>query len=183
MVTPLDPQKGFDLLLEIWDAFLDRKVQLVILGSGAPRYERQLLAQADRYPGRVVMLQGFKDPLARRIYAGSDLFLMPSLYEPCGLGQLIALRYGSVPLVHSTGGLADTIIDPREDLERANGFRFNEYSGAGLLEGLDRTLSTYSRRQDWDKLVKHGMRQDFSWRRAADSYSELYRRIQSDRSG
>ncbi len=183
MVTRLDQQKGIDLLVDHWDEILTRKIQVVILGSGTPRYERQLAELASRYPGRVAVLQTFNDPLARRIYAGSDLFLMPSRYEPCGLGQLIALRYGSVPLVRSTGGLADTIVDPRTSLDRANGFVFQDYSGPGLLEGLDRTLSAYSRKRDWKKMIVRGMTQDFSWERAANAYVELYRRIQSDRSG
>ena len=103
MVTRLDPQKGLDLLLAGWDELLARDLQLVILGSGHPGYEQRLRELATRAPGRVAVIIGFDDALARRIYAGSDLFLMPSGYEPCGLGQLIALRYGSVPLVHATG--------------------------------------------------------------------------------
>lgn len=181
MVTRLDPQKGIDLLLEQWDRILTRTIQLVILGSGVPRYEQQLAELAERYPGQVAVLRAFDDPLARRIYAGSDLFLMPSRYEPCGLGQLIALRYGSVPLVHATGGLADTIVDPRENPARANGFVFEELTGDSLLDGLDRSLSAYVRQQPWKELVLRGMRQDYSWQRAAAAYVELYRRIQSDR--
>ncbi len=178
LVTRLDPQKGLDLLLEAWTALLDRGLQLVILGSGDPGYERRLQELAARTPGRVAVSIGFDDRLARRIYAASDLFLMPSRYEPCGLGQLIALRYGSVPLVHATGGLADTIRDPREERTKANGFSFHTFSVPALLATLDRLLALRSNDPaGWQALIKYGMRQDFSWQRAADDYLELYRVI------
>ena len=183
MVTRLDPQKGIDLLIEAWQTLLERKYQLVVLGSGTPRYERQLAELAEAYPGRSKVLRGFDDALARRIYAGSDLFLMPSRYEPCGLGQLIALRYGSVPVVRNTGGLADTIIDPQESTAEANGFLFADYTANGLLEAVDRALSAFDRQPFWQELVRHGMEQDFSWQRAAADYVELYREIKDDRSG
>lgn len=183
MVTRLDSQKGIDLLIEHWHTLLERTLQLVILGSGTPRYESQLAELAEAYPGRSKILRGFDDPLARRIYAGSDLFLMPSRYEPCGLGQLIALRYGSVPVVRATGGLADTITDPQDDAAAANGFIFADYSAGALLETIDRALSAFDRKPFWRNLVVRGMSQDFSWQQAAAAYVKLYRRINNDRSG
>jgi len=178
MVTRLDPQKGLDLLFESWELLLARGLQVVILGTGQPAYERRLLELASRAPGRVAVMTSFDDALARRIYAASDLFLMPSRYEPCGLGQLIALRYGSVPLVHATGGLADTIRDPQAASERANGFVFSEFSVPAFLATLDRLLVLRSGDPaGWRALVRRGMRQDFSWRRAADRYLDLYRAI------
>jgi starch synthase len=178
MITRLDPQKGLDLLLEAWQGLLARGLQLVILGTGHPVYEQRLQDLAAATPGQVAVTTAFNDGLARRIYAASDLFLMPSRYEPCGLGQLIALRYGSVPLVHATGGLADTIHDPRETPGRGNGFAFREFSVPALLATLDRLLALYrSDPPGWQALVKRGMRQDFSWQRAADRYLELYRAI------
>jgi starch synthase len=180
MVTRLDPQKGIELLLEQWDIILQRDLQLVVLGSGRPEYEQQLTIAAERYPGRVVFICGFDDALARRIYAGSDLFLMPSLYEPCGLGQLIALRYGCLPVVHATGGLADTIIDPRDRPDRANGFLFREFTPTGLLEGLDRSLASYSLDNGWQTMVRRGMKQDLSWQQAAGEYEKLYRIIKEE---
>jgi starch synthase len=175
MVTRLDSQKGIELVLESWEKILSRKLQLVILGTGDPDYEHRLAAAADFYPGQVKVLLRFDDAQSRRIYAGSDLFLMPSRYEPCGLGQLIALRYGCVPLVHATGGLADTIIDPRSAPETANGFVFEEYQHASLLQGLDRALEAYSKPLLWEKIRLQGMTQDMSWHRAAEQYLDLYR--------
>lgn len=183
MVTRLDSQKGIDLLLDEWQKVLSRKLQLVILGSGTPAYEQVLTDLAQTSPGRVAVSRLFSDLLARRIYAGSDLFLMPSRYEPCGLGQLIALRYGSVPLVRATGGLADTIVDRRTQADQANGFVFQDYTGTALVEGLDRALSAYHQDETWQALRQTGMQQDFSWQRASSAYTDLYRRILSDRSG
>ena len=175
MVTRLDSQKGLELVLESWDKIMTRKLQLVILGTGNPDFERCLADAASYYPGQARVLLRFDDALSRRIYAGSDLFLMPSRYEPCGLGQLIALRYGSVPLVHATGGLADTIIDPQASVDQANGFTFHEYRHSSLLEGLDRALETYAEPKDWQKLRLQGMTQDTSWTHAAGQYVDLYR--------
>ncbi|MHB8707819.1 MAG: glycogen synthase GlgA [Desulfuromonadales bacterium] len=178
MVSRLDPQKGIDLLLEAWEPLLARGMQLVILGTGHPGYERRLRELAARTREQVAVITTFDEALARRIYAASDLFLMPSRYEPCGLGQLIALRYGSVPLVHATGGLADTIRDPHEDPELANGFVFHKFSVPALLATLDRALVFRSKAPDgWQALVRQGMLQDFSWHRAASDYLDLYRTI------
>jgi len=175
MVTRLDPQKGIELVLESWEKVLSRDVQLVVLGTGNPDYEHRLAEAADYYPGQVKVLLRFDDAQSRRIYAGSDLFLMPSRYEPCGLGQLIALRYGCIPLVHATGGLADTIIDPRIAPETANGFMFEKYQYASLLQGLDRALEAYSEPPLWQKIRHQGMTQDMSWHQAAEQYLDLYR--------
>jgi len=175
MVTRLDSQKGIDLILEGWDKIMTRDLQLVILGTGDPDYERRLAGAAEFYPDQVSVLLRYDDAQSRRIYAGSDLFLMPSRYEPCGLGQLIALRYGSVPLVHATGGLVDTIIDPRESADRANGFVFHRYRYNSLLDCLDRALAAYAKPKGWQKLMQQGMTQDISWTHAAKEYVELYR--------
>ena len=175
MITRLDPQKGIDLVLESWDEIMSRDLQLVILGSGNPDYEHRLAEAASFYPGQASVLLGFDDMLSRRIYAGSDMFLMPSRYEPCGLGQLIALRYGAVPLVHATGGLADTIFDPLASADQANGFVFHEYRHSSLLQCLDRALSTYAEPENWLKLVLRGMTLEISWVHAAKQYEGLYR--------
>ena len=175
MVTRLDTQKGIELVLESWDKIMARDLQLVILGNGNPDFEHRLAEAASFYPGQASVLLRFDDALSRRIYAGSDLFLMPSRYEPCGLGQLIALRYGAVPLVHATGGLVDTIIDPQVAADRANGFVFHAYRHNSLLEGLDRALAAYAEQDIWRKLVLQGMAQETSWAHAAKQYVDLYR--------
>jgi starch synthase len=175
MVTRIDAQKGIELVLESWDKIMARDLQLVILGTGNPDFEHRLAEAASFYPGQASVLLHFNDRLSRRIYAGSDIFLMPSRYEPCGLGQLIALRYGAVPLVHATGGLVDTIVDPQSSADQANGFVFHEYRQSSLLECLDRALTTYAEPQSWQKLMLQGMAQDFSWTQAAGQYVELYR--------
>jgi starch synthase len=133
------------------------------------------------HPEQVSINLEFDDALSRRIYAGSDLFLMPSRYEPCGLGQLIALRYGSIPVVRRTGGLADTVIDPAEDAAAANGFTFGEPSPLSLLIGLDRALALYRQPQAWLAMVQRGMQQDFSWDRSAQHYLDLYRQAKEAR--
>lgn len=181
MVTRLDPQKGIELVLENWHKILRKGVQVVILGTGHADLEQRLKEVARFYPGFASVTLTFNDALSRRIYAGSDLFLMPSRYEPCGLGQLIALRYGAVPLVHATGGLADTIKDPRETGPRANGFTFPDYSANSFLSCLDRALATYADSRAWHQIMHNGMSQDLSWTQAAKNYEALYRRCKRTR--
>lgn len=175
MVTRLDSQKGIELVLESWEQVMSLDLQLVILGTGNPDFERRLAEAASFYPGKASVILRFDDALSRRIYSGSDIFLMPSRYEPCGLGQLIALRYGSVPLVHATGGLADTIIDPDDSPATANGFIFNAYRHASMLTGLGRALAAYREPGTWQKIMRAGMDRDMSWQKAAEQYVDLYR--------
>ncbi|MDW7645032.1 MAG: glycogen synthase GlgA [Desulfuromonadales bacterium] len=183
MVTRLDTQKGLDIVEDAWQHLLQRDLQFVLLGSGEKVHTDRFERLRNDAPGRISIHLGFDDSLARRIYAGSDLFLMPSLYEPCGLGQLIALRYGSLPLVRRTGGLADTVYDPADDPQRANGFVFEEPTSAALVAALDRALALYGDRRSWLRLVKRGMEQDFSWTRSAQDYLQLYRSTQEHRHG
>lgn len=180
MVTRLDTQKGIDLVLESWDRIMRHDLQVVILGTGHLDLEHRLAGAAAYYPGKATVKLLFDDALSRRIYAGSDLFLMPSRYEPCGLGQLIALRYGSVPLVHATGGLADTVIDPLDSAARANGFVFHEYRHDRFLGCLERALATYADSKAWQKIMRQGMSQDMSWTHAAGEYVNLYRICKKD---
>ena len=177
MVTRLDTQKGLDLVEDAWERLLERPLQFVLIGSGEQIHTERFARLKDRYPGRVSISLDFDDTLSRRIYAASDLFLMPSHYEPCGLGQLIALRYGSIPVVRKTGGLADTVIDAADNPRQANGFTFKDATADALLGALDAALALYGDRRNWLKLVKRGMSQDFSWRGSAEHYLELYRKI------
>jgi starch synthase len=174
MVTRLADQKGFDILTQALPEILSLGAQLVILGTGDELYHRILTDEAARQPDRMRVLLRYDDALAKKVYAGSDLFLMPSRYEPCGLGQLIALRYGAVPVVRKTGGLADTVKDYRAG--RGTGFVFEEYSAPALAACLRRALGAYGDRKKWSSLMQAGMKQDFSWERSAGEYVKIYRK-------
>ncbi|MCB1903970.1 MAG: glycogen synthase GlgA [Gammaproteobacteria bacterium] len=173
-------QKGADLIMQILPGLLKfAHVQLVILGSGDPALERYLRQECGKHPDKIAVVIGYNEPLAHRIEAGSDIFLMPSRYEPCGLNQLYSLRYGTVPIVHRTGGLADTVIDatPRNLLNgSATGFVFNRPDLASIWRTIDSAIAFYGRPEIWwRKLAVNGMQQDFSWNSSAQHYLEIYR--------
>ena len=175
VVSRLAEQKGLELLGAVLPGLLKtRAVQFVALGSGDARYEKLLVGLAGQFPGRVGVRIGFDEPLAHRIEAGADVFLMPSRFEPCGLNQLYSLRYGTVPVVHATGGLDDTVVefDAREGL--GTGFKFTPYTEEAFLAALRRALDTRRDAAAWQRLVTNGMSQDFSWQRAAREYARLY---------
>jgi starch synthase len=148
--------------------------QLVVLGQGDTWMRDAFLDLQARFPGAIHMTDRFDEPLARRIYAGCDLFLMPSRYEPCGLGQLIAMRYGAVPLGRRTGGLADTIIDADEHPEAATGFLFDDYSSFALTAAFERATRAFRDPTTWTRLQLNGMARDHSWRASAVHYVETY---------
>jgi starch synthase len=184
MVTRLTPQKGLDIVALALDELLALDVQLVILGTGDPQYHRLLEAAAAEHRDRLAVNLGFDNRLAHRIEAGSDLFLMPSRYEPCGLNQLYSLRYGTVPVVRAAGGLADTITDlaePTTPDRSPNGFVFEDYNPQALLRAIERAVATYRRRDEWTRLVRNGMAQDWSWARSAREYAALYERAYDQR--
>ena len=177
MVSRLTEQKGMDLALEAMEALLAQKaVQLVVLGTGDETYHRAFRDLARRHAGRAAVSIAFDHSLAQLIYGGCDMFLMPSRFEPCGLGQLIALRYGAIPVVRHTGGLADTVSDYTEPDSEGNGFVLHEYSAAALLTTLRRALATFQRRDEWRRLQMRCMGLDFSWDRSAERYEAVYRR-------
>jgi starch synthase len=176
MVTRLASQKGIDLLLEIAPHLTEGNLQLVILGSGDEYYLKRLKELQETMPRSLSVIFGFNAKLAHRIYAGSDIFLMPSRYEPCGLGQMIALRYGSVPVVRKTGGLADTVVDRRDGARDPNGFTFDEYTAEDFLAAVKRAVAEFREsRTEWRKLVRRGMSADLSWHKSAEQYEALYR--------
>ncbi len=175
-VGRLDPQKGFDLVSEVAPGLLDRGAQLVVLGTGNEVIAGKLRSLAARRPENGSVTLGFAAPLARRIYAGADFFLMPSRFEPCGLGQMIAMRYGTIPVVRATGGLADTVRDVGHDPERGNGYAFGEFAADAFRGALDRALAGFSARPRFERLVGRAMREDFSWTRSARDYLDLYAR-------
>jgi starch synthase len=175
MVTRLTHQKGSDIVLGVADDLLRLGIALVVLGSGDWHLEEGFRALAGRYPGRVAVNIGYDAPLSHRIEAGVDLFLMPSRYEPCGLNQMYSLRYGTVPIVRATGGLDDTVRDPRDDRERPNGFKFHRPWGTDLVEAVARALDLRREPLAWERMQQTGMREDFSWPASARKYGELYR--------
>lgn len=180
VVSRLVEQKGIDLIVESLSQIFDLGFQLVILGSGDEKYERMLENARQRYRENMSLVFDFNDGLARRIYAGCDMFLMPSRFEPCGLGQMIALRYGSIPVVRATGGLLDTVKDYTSDKEKGNGFVFYEFSKVNFLDALIRALAVYENSGEWTELIKRAMKQDFSWKRSSEKYLELYKRLKPE---
>ena len=177
MVTRLVEQKGVDLLVGALEkAVQELGMQFAILGTGDPALQNQLQDIASRYPASVRLVLAFEPKLGQLIYGGSDLFLMPSRYEPCGLGQLIAMRYGTVPVVRKTGGLADTVVDVAPDLSAGTGFVFEPYQQQALYEALRRATVAFQDRGTWEKLQRRCMTQDFSWTASAREYSAMYYR-------
>ena len=172
MVTRLDAQKGLDILADILPQIAE--AQLVVLGNGDPQYE-QVFARAAAERQNVAAFIELDLTLARQIYAGADMFLMPSRYEPCGLGQMIALAYGTVPIVRATGGLDDTIHEKGRRGRSQNGFKFEEYSSEALLAAINRAVDTFARRpKRWQKIVTNALSCDCSWDRSARKYVQLY---------
>jgi starch synthase len=171
MVTRLSEQKGIDLLLEAAEALAAEDLQIALLGSGDRSYQDAVLRMGDRFRHRISVQVAFDNALAHLVEAGSDLYLMPSRYEPCGLNQIYSLRYGTVPVVRATGGLADTVIDG------VTGFSFGPYTSAAFLQAVRRALRAYENPAVWRRLMIEGMKQDFSWTASARRYLELYRSL------
>lgn len=176
MVSRLSAQKGLDIIEPLLPEFEKEKLQLVILGVGDEKYMTLLQNLKNTNPRNISLNLEFKPHLARQIYAGSDMFIMPSHYEPCGLGQLIALRYGSVPIVRKTGGLGDSVFDARDGYKEPNGFTFDDYTPEAFWEAITRALEAYGEKKKWEKIVKNGMHSDYSWEKSARKYDELYRK-------
>jgi starch synthase len=174
IVSRLADQKGFDILAEISDELLTLDLQMVILGTGEEKYHQLFRQIEKKYPGKISVNLLFDNALAHLIEAGSDMFLMPSRYEPCGLNQLYSLKYGTVPIVRETGGLADTIKDYKPKTGEGTGFVFTDYDSGELLGVVGRALQAYQNKDVWTKLMKNGMQQDFSWQASAKKYEELY---------
>ncbi|MBJ6360181.1 glycogen synthase GlgA [Paenibacillus sp. GCM10012307] len=178
MVGRLTGQKGLDLVERILFELMEQDdVQLVVLGSGDPRFEQLFEDAAGRYVRKLAVQIKFDEGLARRIYASSDLFLMPSRFEPCGLSQLIAMRYGSIPIVRETGGLNDTVQSYNEFTGEGNGFSFTNYNAHDMLHTIRRALRFYTESDHWGRLAHNAMGGDYSWSRSADEYYALYARL------
>lgn len=175
IVTRLVSHKGLDLVKCVFEDMIRLGYKFTILGSGEKQYEDFFREMAYRYPDRVGVKIGFIPDLAHRIYAGADMFLMPSQSEPCGLAQMVSLRYGTIPIVRETGGLKDSIIDCGG--KGGNGFTFQTYNAHDMLDATVRARAYYDQRMKWGKLVSHALREDFSWAKSAEVYLNLYKEI------
>lgn len=174
LVHRLTEQKGFDLILRLMNFLLKMDVQFIIVGTGRKEYINSFRKLMRQYPKKIAIYSPFTDKMASHVYAGSDMFMMPSRYEPCGISQMISLRYGSIPIVHETGGLSDTITDFDPGKERGNGFVFSSYSKEALLTAIVRALVNYKYRKTWEHLTWQAMRLSYSWEIPAKKYLALY---------
>lgn len=175
IVSRLVDQKGLDLISSIFRQIMELGTQLVLLGSGDDHYQRLFAELKMQYPGQAALCLGFNPDLAQQIYAGADMFLMPSRFEPCGLSQLISLRYGTIPIVRAVGGLADTIDNFDEIRGKGNGFSFKPYEAGALLDTIKRAVDIYRKQPNqWRQLMANAMKCDFSWNRSAEEYVMLY---------
>lgn len=178
VVSRLTDQKGFDLISYVMDELCQDAVQLVVLGTGAEQYENMFRHYAWKYSDKVSANIFYSEPMSHKIYASCDAFLMPSLFEPCGLSQLMSLRYGTVPVVRETGGLKDTVEAYNEFEKTGTGFSFMNYNAhemLGTIRYAERIY--YDKKRDWNKIVERGMQKDFSWKNSAKQYEDLYESI------
>lgn len=182
MVSRLTYQKGMDLLMHAADALAERDVALVILGTGDAHYEHALKEWAARRSERVAVQIRYDDALAHKVTAGSDMVLMPSRYEPCGLNQIYAMRYGTVPVVRATGGLEDTVQEWNAATGSGTGCKFHDYSAAAMLAAIDRALEIFRDEELWEKLMRNGMEQEFGWAEPAQAYGAVYEEATGRRS-
>jgi starch synthase len=174
MISRLADQKGFDILVPIIDRIIDLGALFVLLGTGEKRYHDLFKEIGKRYKGRVAIKIAFDNRLAHKIEAGSDMFLMPSKYEPCGLNQIYSMKYGTIPIVRGTGGLDDTVINFDPSSLEGNGFKFYEYSSDAFLKKIEEGIKLYRNKDLWLKIIKNAMNADFSWERSAREYINLY---------
>ena len=170
MVGRLTEQKGIDLIEKIFPSLMKENIQFVLLGTGKKEFEIFFEERKKEFPQKFWAKIGFDDKLARQIYAGCDMFLMPSLFEPCGLGQLIAMRYGTLPIVRLVGGLKDTVTEE-------TGFLFKNYDEQEFLQAIKKALGFYENKKIWEKMQKNGMKKDFSWEKSAKKYLEIYKKL------
>ena len=178
IVSRLTDQKGFDLIAHVMDEICEEDVQIVVLGTGDEKYENMFRHYAWKYPEKVSANIFYSDGLSHKIYGSCDAFLMPSLFEPCGLSQLMSLRYGTLPIVRETGGLKDT-VEPYNEFEKTGtGFSFTNYNAHDMLHVIRYAVSTYyDKKREWNKMVERAMKADFSWGTSAKRYEELYENI------
>ncbi len=179
IISRLVDQKGLDLIANCMEELMSKDIQLIVLGAGDGRYEHLFHYMSNRYPGKVSANICFNFDLAQKIYASSDMFLMPSLFEPCGLGQLFAMRYGTIPIVRDTGGLSDTVQHFDKETKQGNGFLFKHYLSSGLMWAVNEALSVYYDKENFDCCIRNAMNSDYSWSKSAEKYIELYLKLKN----
>ena len=178
IVSRLAGHKGIDLLCYICNTFMSRKAQLAVIGTGEAQYEQALIALAQKNPGKMAVRLAFDPALANRVYAGADAYLMPSKSEPCGLSQLIAMHFGTVPVVHATGGLNDTVKPYNPKTGEGRGFTFQSYNGEDFMTAIDRSLELYEKdREAWNKLAANDMELEVSWKAPAQEYMNMFKKV------
>ena len=175
----LTKQKGIELVKGVFDEIMATGAQLIVLGTGDREFEHFFSNMSAKYYDQCRVFIGFNEDLAHQIYAGADLFLMPSKFEPCGLSQLIALRYGAIPIVRETGGLNDTVKSYNGKNGAGNGFTFSNFNAHDMLFTIERALDFYHHKQDWNLLVESVMQMDYSWTQSATIYYQLYKDLVS----
>jgi len=180
LISRLAEQKGIDLLLANIQAWLDRGYQLAILGSGDADSEIALTALAAANPTQMYFYQGFSEKVAREIYAAGDMFLMPSRFEPCGLGQLMAMRYGNVPIVRATGGLKDTVVDYNQDNKQGTGFHFEDATAQAFDVAVEQAVAVFQKSATWSRIRSRALKRDSSWQASAEAYVQLYTELLDD---
>jgi starch synthase len=174
MVSRMDVQKGFDLLLTAADNLLQYNVALVLLGSGDREIEEQIVSKAIQHPGKMAVRIGLDESLAHRIMAGADMFLVPSRYEPCGLTAMYAMKYGTIPVVRATGGLEDTITAFDPQTGKGSGFKFGPYDPLTFLAAVEQAVNVFQNKDDWNRIVENAKGTNFSWKKSALEYLDLY---------
>jgi len=176
MISRLANQKGFDLLAEILEELFTFDIGFVLLGTGEQKYHDLFTQVARKYPKKAGIRIAYDDRLAHKIEAGADFFLMPSKYEPCGLNQIYSMKYGTIPIVRATGGLDDTVVDYDPVTEQGNGFKFLRYDAKEFLNKIKVAIGFYSQPKHWNQLLQNAMASDFSWKRSAETYLQLYQK-------
>ena len=175
-ISRLLDRKGLDLVTRIFPRLMELELEIILMGQGLEQYQTWAMEMAEKYPGLIGLEMGYNESLAHRIQAGADILLMPSRYEPCGLDQLYALKYGTIPIVRAVGGLEDTIEDYNPQTDQGTGFKFKEYEWEKLLQTTQRALSVYRDKPRWKRLIQRAMNQDFSWGKSASQYQSLYQK-------
>lgn len=180
MISRIDEQKGIPLFIDAADKIFKQNLNLILLGEGDNQLKKKIVKLEQKYSTKFKFISGFDDELAHKIEAASDMFLMPSLFEPCGLNLMYSLKYAAVPIVHFTGGIKDVAIPYDENTKTGNSFVFTEHSSKGLLDALKYALTLFKHKEQWENIIKNGINQDFSWSATAEQYADIYKQLLKD---